>query len=40
VTGEAIRGPHKGKKLTGLIAGYSIWFAWQSYRPDTQVHAE
>ena len=40
VTGESIQGPHKGKKLTGLIARYAVWFAWHSYRPDTHIHGE
>lgn len=38
VTGEATAGPLQGKKLGSMISTFSVWFAWHSYRPDTQVH--
>jgi hypothetical protein len=40
VSGEAVSGPLQGKKLQSLISTYSVWFAWEHYRPDTSVHGE
>lgn len=40
VSGRAISGPLEGHRLRELISTYSLWFAWQKYRPDTSVHAE
>ena len=37
MTGEAIAGPLDGKQLQPLISTYSLWFAWQKYRPATVV---
>jgi hypothetical protein len=40
VSGEAISGPLKGKKLQALISTYAVWFAWKHYRPDTTVRGD
>ena len=40
VSGEAVSGPMKGKKLQSLISTYAVWFAWQHYRPDTTIRGE
>ncbi|MBT7914017.1 DUF3179 domain-containing protein [Candidatus Bathyarchaeota archaeon] len=40
VTAEAIAGPLKSKKLENLVSTYSLWFAWQKYRPDTTIYGE
>ena len=40
ITGEAISGPLKGKRLHPVISTYSLWFAWERYRPDTVIHGE
>ena len=40
LTGEAISGPMKGKKLEPLVSTYSLWFAWKKYRPDTEIYGE
>ena len=37
LSGEALSGPLAGQRLTPLISTYSLWFAWQKYRPDTVV---
>lgn len=38
MTGEAVAGPHEGKRLEALISTYAYWFAWSKYRPDTIVY--
>ena len=38
VTGEATSGPMKGEKLRAFVSTFSVWFAWQHYRPDTSIH--
>ncbi len=38
LTGKAISGPMKGKKLEPLVSTYSLWFAWKKYRPDTEIY--
>jgi len=35
MTGEATSGPLEGEKLAELVSTYSLWFAWERYRPDT-----
>jgi hypothetical protein len=40
VSGRAISGPLGEERLRELISTYSLWFAWQKYRPDTSVHGE
>lgn len=40
LTGEAISGPMKGKRMKSLVSTYSLWFAWKKYRPDTVLVAE
>lgn len=40
LSGEAVSGPLKGKKLQSLISTYAVWFAWKHYRPDTTVRGE
>lgn len=35
LAGEAVSGPLQGNKLASLVSTYSLWFAWQRYRPDT-----
>lgn len=40
VSGRAVSGPLEGEALQELISTYSLWFAWQKYRPDTSVHGE
>ena len=40
VSGEGLSGPHAGKTLRALISTYSVWFAWEHYRPDTTIHGE
>ena len=40
ISGRAIGGPLEGRQLRELISTYSLWFAWQKYRPDTSVHGE
>lgn len=40
VSGEAISGPLKGKRLTALISTFAVWFAWEHYRPDTTIRGE
>ena len=40
LTGEALSGPLKGKRLQPMISTYALWFAWKKYRPDTVVHGE
>jgi hypothetical protein len=37
ISGLAIEGPLRGERLQPLISTYSLWFAWQKYRPDTVV---
>jgi hypothetical protein len=38
MSGEALSGPLKGKRLSELVSTYSLWFAWKKYRPDTVVY--
>ena len=38
LSGEAIEGPLRGETLQPLISTYSLWFAWEKYRPDTVVY--
>ncbi len=40
ISGQAIAGPLEGQRLRELVSTYSLWFAWQKYRPDTSVHGE
>jgi len=40
MTGEALSGPMKGKRLSPIISTYSLWFAWKKYRPDTVVYGD
>ncbi len=40
ITGEAVSGALQGAHLQPIISTYSLWFAWEKYRPDTIVHAE
>ena len=40
LSGEAVDGPLKGRRLQPLISTHSLWFAWRKYRPDTSLHAE
>jgi hypothetical protein len=40
LSGEAIAGPLKGRRLQPLVSTYSLWFAWHKYRPDTSLHGE
>ena len=40
VSGAAVSGPLKGKKLQSLISTFAVWFAWEHYRPDTTIHGE
>ncbi len=40
LTGEAVAGPLKGKRLEPLVSTYSLWFAWKKYRPDTEIYGE
>ena len=40
VSGEAVSGPLAGKSMASLVSTYSVWFAWEHYRPDTTVHGE
>ena len=40
LTGEALGGKMAGRILQPLVYTYSLWFAWQKYRPDTVVHEE
>ena len=40
VSGEAVSGPLKGKKLQALISTYAVWFAWKHYRPDTTIRGD
>ncbi len=40
MTGEAVSGPLKGKRLKAFVSTYSMWFAWKKYRPDTAVYGE
>ena len=38
ISGQAVAGPLEGHRLRELVSTYSLWFAWQKYRPDTSVH--
>lgn len=40
LSGQALEGALKGQQLRELVSTYSLWFAWQKYRPDTSVHGE
>ena len=40
LSGVAVSGPMEGKRLQELVSTYSLWFAWQKYRPDTSLHGE
>ncbi len=37
LTGEAISGSMKGKRLQAVVSTHSYWFAWKKYRPDTEL---
>lgn len=37
LSGTAISGPMQGETLQPLVSTYSLWFAWEKYRPDTVV---
>ena len=40
VSGEAVSGSLQGKRLQPVISTFSLWFAWEKYRPDTAVRPE
>ncbi len=40
LTGECVDGSLQGQRLQPLVATYSLWFAWEKYRPDTVVHGD
>ena len=37
LTGEAIEGEFEGTKLEQIPSNYSFWFAWNDWRPSTQL---
>ena len=37
MTGDALSGSMKGKRLHTFVSTYSLWFAWKKYRPDTEL---
>ena len=37
VSGEAIRGPLQGERLTPVVHGNHFWFAWAAFQPNTEV---
>ena len=37
LSGKAISGELGGQELKPLVSTYSLWFAWQKYRPDSEV---
>ena len=37
IFGQAIAGPHAGKKLVPVVHANHFWFAWAAFRPDTEV---
>jgi hypothetical protein len=39
LSGRAVRGPLKGKKLEPLPATPSFWFGWVDHYPDTELLA-
>lgn len=39
-TGRALSGPLRGQELKSLISTYSLWYAWEKYRPDTILRGE
>lgn len=39
MTGEAVSGALKGKRLKAFVSTYSLWYAWEKYRPDTELIA-
>ncbi len=39
ITGTAVSGLMKGKTLQAYPTTYSLWFAWNKYRPDTELVA-
>lgn len=40
LSGRAISGELVGRELQPLVSTYSLWFAWQKYRPDSVVWGE
>ena len=40
LSGQATAGTLEGQRLRELVSTYSLWFAWEKYRPDTAVHGE
>ncbi len=39
MTGEAVSGSLQGKRLKAFVSTYSLWYAWEKYRPDTELIA-
>ena len=37
LTGRAIEGELAGTQLTEVVHGNHFWFAWGTFRPDTEV---
>ncbi len=37
MTGEALSGPMKGKRLNSYVSTYSLWFAWKKYRSESEL---
>lgn len=38
ITGKAVKGPHKGKKLENVTSGDYFAFAWLVFWPDTEIY--
>jgi len=37
MTGQALSGPMKGKRLNSYVSTYSLWFAWKKYRSESEL---
>ncbi len=37
ITGEALSGPMKGKRLNAYVTTYALWFAWKKYRSESEL---
>ena len=37
LSGRAVSGELEGKELQPLVSIYALWFAWQKYRPDSEI---
>ena len=37
MTGEAVSGSMQGKQLQPFVSTYSLWFAWNKYRPESEL---